>query len=109
MAKFHINKHGVPAPCKAQKGNCPYGGEESHYNSQEEAQIAIDQINEEEYGVLGGLKKADNVVLELKKMANEELLQITIANARSVGTGYNEEIEEFIRIAKEELLERMSK
>ncbi len=72
MAKFHINKHGVPAPCKAQKGNCPYGGEESHYNSQEEAQIAIDQINEEEYGVLGGLKKADNVVtLELKSSAKD--------------------------------------
>lgn len=52
MAKFHINKHGVPAPCKAQKGNCPYGGEESHYNSQEEAQEAIDQINEEKYSIL---------------------------------------------------------
>jgi hypothetical protein len=46
---------------------------------------------------------------QMKKMANEELLEITIANARSIGTGYNEEIEEFIRIAKEELLERMSK
>ena len=44
MAKFHINKHGVPAPCKATKGNCPYGGEDSHYKSQEEAQIAIDKI-----------------------------------------------------------------
>jgi len=21
MAKYHINKHGVPAPCKATKGN----------------------------------------------------------------------------------------
>ena len=26
MAKFHINKHGVPAPCKAKPGNCPLGG-----------------------------------------------------------------------------------
>lgn len=37
MSKFHINKHGVPAPCKAQKGNCPYDGEDSHFNTVEEA------------------------------------------------------------------------
>ena len=46
---------------------------------------------------------------QMKEITNEELLEIIIANARSAGTGYNEEIEEFIRIAKEELLERMSK
>ena len=56
MAKFHINKHGVPAPCKATKGNCPYGGDDSHYKSQEEAQIAIDQVNEEKYGVMPEMK-----------------------------------------------------
>ena len=55
------------------------------------------------------MKMKEQMKEQMKKMANEELLQITIANARSVGTGYNEEIEEFIRIAKEELLERMSK
>lgn len=33
MARFHINKHGVPAPCKAKSGNCPLGGDEKHYNS----------------------------------------------------------------------------
>ena len=26
MTKFHINAKGVPAPCKAIKGNCPFGG-----------------------------------------------------------------------------------
>lgn len=38
MSKFHINKHGVPAPCRAKEGNCPLGGEESHFKSQEDAQ-----------------------------------------------------------------------
>lgn len=55
MAKFHINKHGVPAPCKATKGNCPYGGEsgtENHYDTQEEAQVAADKANEEKHGIL---------------------------------------------------------
>mgnify|MGYP001425994203 CR=1 FL=1 len=52
MAKFHINKHGVPAPCRAKKGNCPYGGSENHYDTMEEAQSAIDQKSEMEYGLL---------------------------------------------------------
>lgn len=56
MSKFHINAKGVPAPCKATKGNCPFGGEDSHYNSQEEAQTAIDQINKEAHGIMPGMK-----------------------------------------------------
>ena len=55
MTKFHISKHGIPAPCKAEKGNCPYGGEESHFNSLEEAQEFIDKRNEERYGLLNSV------------------------------------------------------
>lgn len=50
MSKFHINKKGVPAPCRATKGNCPFGGGEQHYNTQEEAQLAADEANEVSYG-----------------------------------------------------------
>jgi hypothetical protein len=56
MSKFHINKHGVPAPCKAKPGNCPLGGDETHFNSLEEAQVAINRINEEEHGIIPGMK-----------------------------------------------------
>lgn len=52
MTKFHINKHGVPAPCKATKGNCPLGGDETHFSSKEEAQVAADEINAAKYGHL---------------------------------------------------------
>lgn len=55
MAKFHINKNGVPAPCHAKKGNCPLGGDsgnENHYESQEEAQNAVDLANEIKHGLL---------------------------------------------------------
>ena len=53
MSKFHINKHGVPAPCKATKGNCPLGGNEQHFNSEEEAQAFIDNQMESKHGLLG--------------------------------------------------------
>lgn len=62
MSKFHINKNGVPAPCKAQNGKCPLGGEtgsENHYDSQEEAQKAADEINERQHGLLPGRVSGD--------------------------------------------------
>lgn len=55
MSKYHINKNGVPAPCKAQQGKCPYGGEggtENHYNTLEEAQEAAHAINAQEHSLL---------------------------------------------------------
>ena len=55
MAKYHINSKDVPSPCRAVKGNCPFGGDsgsENHYNSIEEAQAAADKINRSEFGIL---------------------------------------------------------
>ena len=60
MSKFHINKHGVPAPCKATKGNCPLGGEERHFDSQEAAQEYADKVNAEEHGVLPGISSNES-------------------------------------------------
>lgn len=52
MSKFHINKNGVPAPCKAKEGNCPLGGSESHFTTKEEAQVFLDKQAREKYGLL---------------------------------------------------------
>lgn len=54
--KFHINKHGVPAPCKAKEGNCPLGGSDTHYDTPEEAQVAADKANEAKHGLLPGVE-----------------------------------------------------
>ena len=60
MSKFHINKHGVPAPCKATKGNCPLGGEERHFESQDAAQKYADKVNIEKHGYLPSIGAASN-------------------------------------------------
>lgn len=52
MSKYHVNKNGVPAPCKAQKGNCPFGGEEKHFPTREKAQEYADQKAAKEYGII---------------------------------------------------------
>lgn len=57
MAKFHINKHGVPAPCKAKTGNCPLGGEDSHFATQADAQAFVDKQNASTHGLLPSTQK----------------------------------------------------
>lgn len=52
MSKFHINSKGLAAPCRATKGRCPYGGDESHYSSLEEAQASAERENEQKFGLL---------------------------------------------------------
>lgn len=76
MTKFHINKHGVPAPCKATKGNCPLGGDEQHFSNKEEAQVAADEINAAKYGHLPEVtddyeKILDEQIKALKKQIEE--------------------------------------
>ena len=45
--KFHVNDEGRVMPCNAQSGNCPFGGDDQHFDSFEEAQLAADKKNEE--------------------------------------------------------------
>ena len=43
MAKFHINAEtGNVGSCKAEKGKCPFGGDENHFPSKEEARSAFE-------------------------------------------------------------------
>lgn len=47
MARYHLNKDGLPAICKAHSRPCPIGGD--HYDSKSEAlQAAEDRLEEEE-------------------------------------------------------------
>lgn len=72
MSKFHINSKGVPAPYKATKGNCPFGGAESHYLSIEDAQGAADKMNSKEFGILGKTSSSYSDITD--KINNNEVL-----------------------------------
>lgn len=52
MTKFHINKHGLPAVCKAQPGGCPLGDNSVHFKTEQAAQLHINSVNEKEFGIL---------------------------------------------------------
>ena len=48
MVKIHIGPKG-PSKCSARKGNCPFSGEEQHFNSLDEAMKAFERLNNEEF------------------------------------------------------------
>lgn len=55
MTKWHNGPNG-PGVCRAKKGNCPFGGIDSHFETKAEAQEAFDVINSGEFGMLPGVK-----------------------------------------------------
>lgn len=55
MAKYHINIHGVPAICRAEKNKCPRGGEGDHFDNLEDAQAEADRRGESEFGIIKGV------------------------------------------------------
>lgn len=56
MTKFHNGPNG-PGVCKAKKGNCPFGGDDSHFDNIEDAQEAFDKKQEAENELLPGITK----------------------------------------------------
>lgn len=89
MPRFHINKKGVPAPCRAKSGNCPLGGDEQHFNTQAEAQAAVDEKNKQTFGILN----LDDKV-KLQKLAedldyiDDEVLFLAWRSAPIIGEKY---------------------
>lgn len=67
MTKYHINKDGVPAVCKARTRPCPLGGEEAHFGSKKEAEAFVQNKMKKEHGLLTTLS-----LKERYKSGNEE-------------------------------------
>ncbi len=43
VSKFHVSSDGNPRVCNAAEGNCPIGGDETHYTSKEAARAAFEE------------------------------------------------------------------
>ena len=70
MTKYHINKDGVPAACRATKRPCPLGGPESHFDTKEEAEMFVQASMEDNYGLITS-EDGDNA-LELTRDLNSQ-------------------------------------
>lgn len=97
MSKFHINKHGVPAPCRATKGNCPLGGEGEHFNTQQEAQEYADKVNMEKHGYLPSIEAASNDIEISKEHADSMFPDAHFNNGYFSSGPHKGEIDEGVR------------
>lgn len=75
MAKYHINSKGEPAICRAKKGNCPFGGADSHYDNLKAAQDEANKRNEEEYSLLPKSKTKGKKTKKFYKKATKNHAQ----------------------------------
>lgn len=58
MAKYHVNAAGEAGPCKATQGGCPFGGEENHYSTPEEARAAYERTATKKKGLFSIFKRS---------------------------------------------------
>lgn len=81
LTKYHIDKNGVPAICRATKRPCPLGGPEAHFDSMEEANKYAQDNFANNYGIIA---IEDNNTLELtnKLKAQRELVLAGNFNSR---------------------------
>lgn len=53
MNKFHINTKGVVGRCRAEAGDCPFGGEDNHFGSIAEARVGYEKrMKDEEFATV---------------------------------------------------------
>lgn len=95
--KYHINNHGVPALCHAKSGNCPLersGELREHYDTEEEAQDAVDDYYERKHGIISTIEGSN--VGDDKEI--EQLAKKVIKDAEEKGIDTDEEREYVERI-----------
>lgn len=80
---FHINSKGLAGPCKATKGNCPFGGAERHYPSEEAAQAAAYREHIGEFGMLSNVNTPTSTEQNEKDARNSELRQLETTKERT--------------------------
>jgi len=78
MSKFHINKHGVPVPCKAKLGNCPLGGISEHFDNLEQAQEYVNNQSEQKHGLLPTVKTSNIPDLKTRGMMSSKEVQVVL-------------------------------
>lgn len=91
MSKWHNGPNG-PGICRARKGNCPFGGQDSHFDSKEEAFIAFNDNQEEKHGLLPNVSTDEKTEFDVRATLKNGTNQ-SLSNFVSGNNGYQERSE----------------
>ena len=81
LTKYHIDKNGVPAVCRATKRPCPRGGPEAHFDTMEAADKYAQDNFANNYGIIA--TEDDNNTLELTSKLNAQRELVLAGNFSS--------------------------
>jgi len=98
--KWHNGPNG-PGRCRAKQGNCPFGGEDSHFNSLQEAEQAYKSVNEQEFGILPEIKKADNRETKVQAYNSHGISLASSSFVKMSGRGFKHDGEYIENILKQ--------
>lgn len=58
---YHVNEEGNPGKCSAKSGNCPFGGEDSHFTSPEAARHSYEEKQSKKEQAVNSWKRKPKV------------------------------------------------
>lgn len=87
MSKFHINGAGNPGKCTAENGNCPFGGENEHYATAEDARAAYE--SKQASGVFTKLR-TNRFFKRAVVAGSMTVAAVSLAGCSSISVGYTE-------------------
>lgn len=86
--KFHVNPEtGNPGPCSAKEGNCPFGSEEEHHSTREEAQSAYEKSQGRSFSTVSSNGNGSDEGWYTRDEAREELGVSRLAFAKLEESG----------------------
>lgn len=101
--RYHINPHtGVPSICRAEVGNCPYGGlsgSENHFGTYSEAQQRSQEIFEQTYSIL---PKSGEEELEMYMEEIDKIKRLNNYEVQELSEGEHFEVTKKIRFSDDE-------
>lgn len=97
--KYHINGAGTPSPCTASTRGCPYGSQDEHYKTLEEAQFMADIKHELSTDFRAALNNhpVETIPSENLRAYQKYVLEAMNGNQPQVKYEDNEEVRETVR------------
>lgn len=93
MAKFHVGRGGKAAVCSAKKGKCPYGSDDEHYKTREEAQKVAEQKMTQQNNTLKSTKSKKKKTVKNNLTSKKEAPKIDKITSQNFQSSFAAAIE----------------
>lgn len=107
MSKFHVNANGNPGTCSANTGNCPFGGDEVHFSSKDDARTYY-ELSQKIAAIptIASVSKKNNEASEkARRIKALKAIEKDYSSIKSVGNHLEEDMQRYDSSVKMEYSE----